>query len=133
MAEQGLRPAPPRQRALQPAGVPPPARGRLAAARPHRQAKRSSSSRSAPPWSGSALLPDLVLHDGGAPVDALLVEGIAAAGLVQAATVVPDHDVALLPLVLVLRRCRDHVGRELLDQRLAVGVAETLDAHDVVG
>ena len=58
---------------------------------------------------------------------------IAAAGLVQPAAIVPDHDVADAPLVLVLRRGRDHVGRELLDQRVAVGLAQALDAHDVVG
>src|SRR5437660_11011102 len=65
------------------------------------------------------VLHDAVLHDGRAPVDALLVDGIAAASLVQAAAIVPDHDVADPPLVLVLRRGRDHVGRELPDRPLA--------------
>src|SRR5258705_6791121 len=45
----------------------------------------------------------LVLHDRGAPVDARLLDGVAAGRRVQCAAIVPEHDVALLPLVAGLR------------------------------
>src|SRR5258707_771486 len=73
------------------------------------------------------------LHDGRAPVDALLLDRIAAGRRVKGAAVVPDHDVAQLPLVAVLRRGRRHVIGELADQRFAFGGTEALDTEDVIG
>src|ERR1044072_8158092 len=98
-----------------------PGPGRSPAARPRRAAAQSANAGSGPPWLRGALPLDLVLHDGGAPVDALLVERIAATGLVQAAAVVPDHDVAQPPPVLVLRRRLAHVGRGRPAQHQQIG------------
>jgi hypothetical protein len=66
-------------------------------------------------------------------VDALFLDRIATGRRVQRAAIVPDHDVADLPFVAVLRRRRRHVVGEFGDQRFALGLRQALDAHDVIG
>ena len=47
------------------------------------------------------------------------------------AAVVPDHDVALAPLVAILGRRLDHVGAQFLDDRVALRLFEAFDAQDL--
>src|SRR5262249_59102098 len=80
---------------------------------------RSARATSSPVWVRALL-------DRHAPVDAVLLGGIGARGLVIRAAVVPDHDVALTPLMAVLPRGLDHVAGELVDERVALRRLEPL-------
>ena len=65
------------------------------------------------------------------PVDAVLLGRIVAGGQVVRAAVVPDDDVADAPLVAVLGVRLDHALGELVDDRVALGWLQALDAQDL--
>src|SRR5690348_9326992 len=58
---------------------------------------------------------------------------VVARRLVIRAAIVPDDDVALAPPVAVLAVGLDHVPGQLLDQRVALPLLETLDPEDLAG
>src|SRR5690606_34148160 len=72
-----------------------------------------------------------LLHDGHTPVHAPFVQGVSTGGLMDRAPVIPDHDVAGLPLVAVLRIGLKHVGEELVDEGVTLLPFQADDAHDV--
>src|SRR5947207_15170529 len=73
------------------------------------------------------------LLDRHAPVDALFLGWIVARRLVIRAAVVPDDDVALPPAVTVFALRLDHALRQLVDQRAALVLVDSLDPQDLAG
>src|SRR5512147_2864194 len=73
------------------------------------------------------------LLDRHAPVDAVFLRRVVARRPVIGAAVVPDHDVALAPRVAVPGPGLDHATGQLFDERVALPLAETLDAQDLAG
>src|SRR5262245_61507649 len=71
------------------------------------------------------------LFDRHPPVDAVFLGRVIARRLVVRAAVVPDDDVALAPVVPVLRVRLDHALRQLVDDRVALVRLQTLDAQDL--
>ena len=64
-------------------------------------------------------------------MDAFFLRGIVAGRLVIRAAIVPDHDVADLPLVGVLGAMRRHAAGEFLDEGIAVIRAHALDVRNL--
>src|SRR5262245_38951636 len=71
------------------------------------------------------------VFDRHAPVDTVLFGWVVARRLVIAAAVVPDDDVARVPLVAIRAVGLDHVAGQLFDQRVALLLLETFDADDL--
>src|SRR5262245_43683660 len=73
------------------------------------------------------------LLDRHAPVDAVFLRWIVPGGAMVRAPVVPDDDVALLPLVPVFAAGLDHVARQLFDQLVSFGALDAFEADDLAG
>src|SRR4051794_27090703 len=72
-----------------------------------------------------------VLLDRHTPVDAILLRRIIAGGLMIRTAVVPDHDIADMPLVTILSVRLHHIGLELGDQVIAFGLFRALHGKDL--
>src|SRR5262245_66197826 len=73
------------------------------------------------------------LLNGHAPMDAVFFGWIVAGRLVVRATIVPDDDIALAPLVAVRGVRLDHVASKPPDQRVARLFRQTFDTQDFAG
>src|SRR5258706_16378861 len=73
-----------------------------------------------------------VVVDRNGPVDAVFPRRIVARSLVVRAPVVPDDDIALLPLVAILVGWLHHEGGHLVDDRVALGGVQAFDAQNLV-
>src|SRR5215210_7834500 len=73
-----------------------------------------------------------VILDRDTPVNAVFLRRIIGRRLVIRAAVVPDHDIALAPLVAILRRRLLHQRGQLRDDRLALVRCEPFELEDLV-
>src|SRR5215216_4831982 len=83
------------------------------------------------PFPFSPSMRSCVVFDRDAPMYTVFFRRIIARRLVIRATVVPDDDVALAPVVTILTRRLDHVGVHLLDDRIALGGIDSEDIEDL--
>src|SRR6516165_10692292 len=77
-------------------------------------------------------LPRLVAEHGAAADDARLERGVVALGLVHEAAIVPDHEVARPPAVLVAARQTDDALVERLDEFPPLVIAHADDALGMI-